>query len=814
MKFRYIILVLFLCILISGAVALPSEGTLYVASYPSGATILINGTDHGMTDKFVTDAPAGNQNLTLVKEGYQPYSTTVMVPAGGVKVLAPITLTKGGPSPEETGTLYVASYPSGATILINGTDHGMTDKFVSGLPAGNQNLTLVKEGYQQYSTTVMVPAGGVKVLAPITLTKGGPSPEGTGTLYVASYPSGATILINGTDHGMTDKFVTDAPAGNQNLTLVKEGYQQYSTTVTVPADGVKVLTPITLTKGGPSPERTGTLYVASYPSGATILINGTDHGMTDKFVSGLPARNQNLTLVKEGYQSYSTTITVPAGGVKVLEPISLNPSNNETSDERRAAIFRAALEEHGYIVNSGQMTPINPIVDLLDSGIGDSANGNNVGQPYKVLMVPISPFGEENPLERGLTIFRIRPDEAVIYLGPTPPTCDYFSYTVYLWVRHKDSLVSKGDWMNAAVNDPLNNALIKTKENGTPFGAQTLVIFTPDRGVYNRVAALAREAGYPESMINSYVIPSGLLNLGVFPETPLADSFIILLRTANFASKAEGDEYLSDNNYARVWRVTPETAPVLDPYPIPEQRARKWKSERELYPDLENGLERLKNAILAQTPNVSNESYESIRWFADSRDVLEETDPASPLYHKFVAGEGSDTPYLRTSLSGGAANFTLGNNDMVVVYGVNHAATGLATYSNFGVYGDWVTCSCQDNPWQYVFGCGDFSWNGVASMTSRDFTGSAEEYIPGDPMAPYLYAVKVLRQPPQDTQEHYYVIVPTSTPENPCAEPGYCLGLDDPVIIGYRAYLNPATASGADYDDIIHDRAIRFTLQK
>jgi hypothetical protein len=314
-------------------------------------------------------------------------------------------------------------------------------------------------------------------------------------------------------------------------------------------------------------------------------------------------------------------------------------------------------------------------------------------------------------------------------------------------------------------------------------------------------------------MINPYVIPSGLLNLGVLPETPLSDSFVILMRTANFVSKAEGNHYLSDDHYAKVWRVTPESALALDPYLTPELRVRKWKSERELYPDLNNGLERLKNAILAQTPHVGNESYESIRWFAESREVLEETDPGSPLYHKFVAGEASDTPYLRTSLNSEAANFTLGNDDMVVVYGVNHAATGLATYSNFGVYGDWVTSSCQDNPWQYVFGCGDRSWNGVVSMTNHAFTGSAEEYIPGDPMAPYLYAVKVLRQPPQDKHDKYFVVVPTATPEHPCASPGYCLGLNDPIIIGYRAYLNPATASGPDYDDIIHDRAIRFTLQ-
>jgi hypothetical protein len=527
-------------------------------------------------------------------------------------------------------------------------------------------------------------------------------------------------------------------------------------------------------------------------------------------LSSLPGYDAALTAANKTVPG-----TPPPGSLRSLPGYqeALNQAKGASDEDHgRAAVFRAALEANGYSVNSGQMTPVDTIVDLLDSGVGDSANGNNVGQPYKVLMVPISPLGEENPFERGLTIFRLRPDEAVVYLGPTPPQCDYFSFTVFLWVRHKDSLVPRGDWMVAAVNDPLNSALIRTEGNGTPFGKQTMVIFTADRGVYDRVAALAREAGYPESMINPYVIPSGLLNLGVLPETPLADSFVILMRTANFASKAEGDNYLSDDHYARVWRVTPEQAPALDPFPTPDLRVRKWKSESDLYPDLNNGLERLKNAIIAKTPHVSCESYESIRWFAESRDVLEETDPDSPLYHKFVAGEASDTPYLRTSLSGEAANFTLGNDDMVVVYGVNHAATGLATYSSFGVYGDWVTCSCQDNPPQYVFGCGDRSWNGVVSMTSHAFPGSAEEYIPGDPMAPYLYAVKVLRQPPEDTQDTYFVVVPTATPDHPCASPGYCLGLNDPIIIGYRAYLNPATASGADYDDIIHDRAIRFRL--
>ena len=70
-----------------------------------------------------------------------------------------------------TGSLYVASNPTNATILINGTSYGTTNSLVQNLPSGNQNLTLSKDGYQSYTTVVNIPASDVKVLAPITLTK-------------------------------------------------------------------------------------------------------------------------------------------------------------------------------------------------------------------------------------------------------------------------------------------------------------------------------------------------------------------------------------------------------------------------------------------------------------------------------------------------------------------------------------------------------------------------------------------------------------------------------------------------------------------
>jgi len=198
MKFRFALLALLLGICIAGAVALPSNGTLYVASYPTGATILINDTGYGTTDRFVSDVPAGVRNLTITKGGYQPYTTLVTVPAGGLKVLAPITLTRrSGPVPPTgTATLYVASYPPGATISIDGIVRGITDGFVYNVTAGVHDLALAKAGYQTKIITIDVPSQGIKVLAPISLTRTLPGEIENIQDAVNATPEGGTLVLD------------------------------------------------------------------------------------------------------------------------------------------------------------------------------------------------------------------------------------------------------------------------------------------------------------------------------------------------------------------------------------------------------------------------------------------------------------------------------------------------------------------------------------------------------------------------------------------------------------------------------------------
>lgn len=482
--------------------------------------------------------------------------------------------------------------------------------------------------------------------------------------------------------------------------------------------------------------------------------------------------------------------------------------NNSRQDDYRVSLFSNLLQSNGFAVKTGATKKATPL-QWTDDRIIDSAAGNNAGQYYKVFNIPLLPGDPETAEEINLAFFMIKENEAIVWVGPTPPACDYFSFCPYLMVRHKDSLVPKGDWLFAACGDPLNNALIQT-ETGDPFATNTMVIFTADKGTYENISTIAQQAGYGVNMINRYVIPSSVLNLGISAQS---DSFTILLRTANFHDQNAGNEFLNNSSCATIFRVTPGST-VPQPYDWPNPRNRETGPEGGVFHSmLQAGLERLKTAIIAKTPHSKSQAYDnSARWFYDSRDVLPDN-PGSPAYRKFVAGEGSDTPYLRTSLNGvDPENFKLGSNDMVVVYGVNHAATGLATYSNFGIYGEWITNI--DNSPSYIIGSNDPIWNGVIGMNSHDFTGSADYYIPGDPMAPFLYAVRVVRGlvPQKDV---HCISVPQPS-QTWWVAPDILGGTADGIaygqqmLVGYRSYLNSTTNSGPAYDDIIPDRAIWF----
>jgi hypothetical protein len=460
--------------------------------------------------------------------------------------------------------------------------------------------------------------------------------------------------------------------------------------------------------------------------------------------------------------------------------------------------FQQALEQDGFTVQQGGLGYFD-FMKLYDMGVFPSAYGNNPATKYLIYLVP-PPSGQEvggiiSEIIKVLGVtanvtpfWSLRPDEALVFVGKTPPECRYFSFDHYLIDR---TYGNETRWIFANLADTVNNLVIKTEGTpdgspGNPFNQTTIVVTTADKGIDHRIRAAAQSAGYSDGIINTQVLPSAMLNMGVENDS---DTFAVYIRPSLFADEQAGNDYI-DTKPGIVFRITPNESTELEPYGYPELRVRGTGTTEF---DLMDDLEELRIAILDKYSGLNvTELPTSVPLFAGSDAIQRGIDglgPNNDACYLWSADEAlsSQTPsfpdlsqyygFLRDPA------ITLGNdtNEFIIVYGVNHVATGKVMYQNFALYGADV-------------------WNGVGMISDLDFNGTAEEYLPDNPNAKYLYVYKVARN--CDGDPHCY--------ELPYGAGAYGIELDQPLFIFWRSYLEESTKTGPSYSEIVYDRAIKF----
>jgi len=460
--------------------------------------------------------------------------------------------------------------------------------------------------------------------------------------------------------------------------------------------------------------------------------------------------------------------------------------------------FKQALEQDGFTVQQGGLGSFD-FMKLYDMGILPSAYGNNPATQYLVYLVP-PPSGQEvggiiSEIIKALGVtanitpfWSLRPDEAVVFVGRTPPECRYLSLDQFLMER---TYGNETRWIFSPLCDTVNNLVIKTEGTpdgfpGNPYNQTTIVVSTADKGIDQRIRAAAQSAGYSDGIINTLVLPSAMLNMGVEDNS---DTFAVFIRPSLFADKQAGNDYI-DNKPATVFRITPNESTELDPYNMPELRVRGTGTTEF---DLMDDLEELRIAILEKYSGLNATELPISQGVPIGSDaILRGIDGVGPSNDACYLWSASQTPSSPTPPFPDLSQYysylqdspiTLGNdtNEFIIVYGVNHVATGKSTYSNFALYG-------AD------------AWNGVGMITDVDFTGSAEEYLPDNPDAKYLYVYKIARNCEGDP--HCY--------ELPYGMGGYGIDLDQPLFIAWRMYLEEPTKTGPSYSEIVYDRAIKF----
>ena len=471
-------------------------------------------------------------------------------------------------------------------------------------------------------------------------------------------------------------------------------------------------------------------------------------------------------------------------------------AENATTGDAKA--FQEALEEDGFTVQEGRIGYLD-LIRLCDLGVLPAAYGNNPSTKYLTCFVPPAPGLEMPELfsrvsaalgmsQDASAFWTLSPDEAIVFVGRTPPECRYFSYDHYLLSR------TYGDetrWIFANLADTVNNLVINTEGTpdgaaGDPFDQTTLIVATADRGIDQRIRAAALSAGYSGEIFNTLVFPSSMLRMG---SDESSDLFLIVIRPALYKDPQAGEDYLNDPP-AKVFRVTPKETAELDPYDYPELRVRgTGTTEFDLLADLEE----LRMAILDKYSGLNaTELPTSIAVPFGSDAIQRGVDALGPDNDACYLWSSDQTVSSPTPPFPDLAQYydflrdpaiTLGDDidEFIIVYGVNHVATGKATYSNFALYGADL-------------------FNGVKAITDEDFNGTAEEYLPDNPDAKYLYVYKFARSCNGDPFCY----------EVPYGVRAYGIELDQPLFIAWRSYLEESTKTGPSYSEIVYDRAIKF----
>ena len=448
----------------------------------------------------------------------------------------------------------------------------------------------------------------------------------------------------------------------------------------------------------------------------------------------------------------------------------------------------ANLERDNFTVTYGDPIQFDPIGKYCDDGQYPNALYANYGAPYTAAALGPSPrfLAGLPPDARDITlelpIIRLAPDEAVVLVGLTPPREAYFSYQIYLATRRYPDRTPQIALLLNSLGDTVNIHTINTI-GPDPFERPMVFIYTADRGIDTRVRAALRRAGYPASIINTIVVPSATLKLGFEPDS---DTFLIANRNALWADPDAGHDYVENPTY-RVLRLTPEEQGMLDPFPTAPLRIRgTGQTEIDLTPTLVH----LREAII--------QHYEGLGYAAD--EYITQT----------VAAEGNDFTQRKVTTLGdtrdalylGAGDLpefglnqamTLKGGEFLIAYGLNHMATGKATYVNLNAYTS-----------------GD-SKMALGSAYPDDLKGSAYQYLSySDPGGELTYAYMISR----DCEGEDFCL-PLAVPVEPCTDrDGNELDIlndDSPLGVLFRLYLEPATSIGAAFPEVVYDQVIKFT---
>ena len=285
----------------------PPNGSIVVTSNPTGATVALDSLDIRTTPYTYADVLPGGHTVSVSKDGYLPYSTSITVSSGGQSVvsasLTPVST---------TGSLTVDTNPSGAAILLNGVVYGISPAHFDAIQTGTYNLQLIRHGYQPVSKNIEITAGNentVQVALPRIIPV-------TGSLTIRSFPSGGTVTVDGDQVGITPLRLSRMNPDSYNIRVSIPGYLSWIGIINVQA-GRDTSVYATLSPKGVIPS-TGSIVINSDPVGASVSVDSRYQGKTPLTLQYVGVGFHNVVIAHPGYDPVFTSLQVAPGQTSVF----------------------------------------------------------------------------------------------------------------------------------------------------------------------------------------------------------------------------------------------------------------------------------------------------------------------------------------------------------------------------------------------------------------------------------------------------------------------------------------------------------------
>jgi hypothetical protein len=295
-------------------------GLVLVHSTPAGADVTLNSAFRGKTPLLITDFPMGRHRLQLSLVGFFPREVEVTV-RDRIPQWVKADLTS------DSASLEVTSEPSGAAVLINGSNRGVTPCRVDQIPSGQIELEVQLAGYKPHQEKLNVKAGE-------TLSVQASLRAQPGALEVVTLPGQARVYVDNQFRGESPQVLENLAPGEHRLRVELRGYEPDARGVTIRA-GEKTVEEFRLVKNS------GVLMLVTEPPGAQVFIDGTKMGETRPAPSGLVSESLEIGLLSRGEHTLQLQ---KAGYSHQPRKFMVNPDKAVTLHERMARLFIPDLE--------------------------------------------------------------------------------------------------------------------------------------------------------------------------------------------------------------------------------------------------------------------------------------------------------------------------------------------------------------------------------------------------------------------------------------------------------------------------------------